>query len=155
MFYIIKFWKEISNIISFLANICVLVITVYTLYLTAFCRKLRFITIGFSVTQFFGESMSISIANKSLHAISITEIFIMKKKDGQFYRITIKKFEDPLIINPWQISNIKMDAYTYILEESGETVAIVISGKNSIDILSPFCYIKITYLGKFFNRSVI
>ncbi len=38
----------------------------------------------------------------------------------QFYRITIKKFEDPLIINPWQISNIKMDAYTYILEESGE-----------------------------------
>ena len=80
MFYIIKFWKEISNIISFLANICVLVITVYTLYLTAFCRKLRFITIGFSVTQFFGESMSISIANKSLHAISITEIFIMKKK---------------------------------------------------------------------------
>ena len=27
--------------------------------------------------------------------------------------------------------------------------------KNSIDILSPFCYIKITYLGKFFNRSVI
>ena len=44
----------------------------------------------------------------------------MKKKDGQFYRITIKKFEDPLIINPWQISNIKMDAYTYILEESGE-----------------------------------
>ena len=120
MFFIIKFWKEISNIISFLANICVLVITVYTLYLTAFCRKLRFITIGFSMTQFFGESMSISIANKSLHAISITEIFIMKKKDGQFYRITIKKFEDPLIINPWQISNIKMDAYTYILEESGE-----------------------------------
>mgnify|MGYP000733202293 CR=1 FL=1 len=78
--FIIKFWKEISNIISFLANICVLVITVYTLYLTAFCRKLRFITIGFSMTQFFGESMSISIANKSLHAISITEIFIMKKK---------------------------------------------------------------------------
>ena len=34
-------------------------------------------------------------------------------------------------------------------------MAIVISGKNSIDILSPFCYIKITYLGKFFNRSVI
>ena len=31
----------------------------------------------------------------------------------------------------------------------------VVSGKNSIDILSPFCYIKITYLGKFFNRSVI
>ena len=27
--------------------------------------------------------------------------------------------------------------------------------ENSIDILSPFCYIKITYLGKFFNRSVI
>ena len=50
MFFIIKFWKEISNIISFLANICVLVITVYTLYLTAFCRKLRFITIGFSMT---------------------------------------------------------------------------------------------------------
>ena len=35
------------------------------------------------------------------------------------------------------------------------TEAIVITGKNSIDILSPFCYIKITYLGKFFNRSVI
>ncbi len=120
MFYIIKFWKEISDIISFLANICVLVITVYTLYLTAFCKKLRFITIGFSMTQFFGESMSISIFNKSLHAISITEIFIMKKKDGQFYRTTIKKFEDPLVVNPWQISNIKMDAYTYILEESGE-----------------------------------
>ena len=34
-------------------------------------------------------------------------------------------------------------------------MAIVLSGKNSIDILSPFCYIKITYLGKFFNRSVI
>ena len=110
MFFIIKFWKEISNIISFLANICVLVITVYTLYLTAFCRKLRFITIGFSMTQFFGESMSISIANKSLHAISITEIFIMKKKDGQFYRITIKKFEEQKIIKPCQISNIKMYA---------------------------------------------
>ena len=59
--------------------------------LTAFCRKLRFITIGFSMTQFFGESMSISIANKSLHAISITEIFIMKKKDGQFLSYYYKK----------------------------------------------------------------
>ena len=37
--------------------------------------------------------MSISIANKSLHAISITEnIYYEEKNDGQFYRITIKKF---------------------------------------------------------------
>ena len=35
--------------------------------------------------------MSISIANKSLHAISITEIFIMKKKDGQFLSYYYKK----------------------------------------------------------------
>ena len=27
--------------------------------------------------------------------------------------------------------------------------------QETIDIFSPFCHIKITYLGKFFNRSVI
>lgn len=148
MIHIMNTWKEISDIISFLANICILVITVYTLYLTAFCRKLKFITIGFSMSEFFGESMSVSISNNSLHAISITEIFFMKKKNGEFYRINIKKFEEPLVIAPWQISNIKTDAYTYILETSGEkfdnsdmhmnSVIGVDTGNDSIVWLKPY-----------------
>lgn len=49
------FFTFICNFVGLVSNICVLFLTVYTLYLTAFSRKMHFISMGHSMSAFFGE----------------------------------------------------------------------------------------------------
>ena len=61
----------ITNLISLIANLCILFMTAYTLYLTAFTRKLKFVSIGQSFSAFYGDSFSVFLENRSLHAIPV------------------------------------------------------------------------------------
>lgn len=122
---IMEIYNNISNVISFLANLCVLGITIYTFYLTVFSRKLSFVSMGFSSSLFYGESISISLLNQSLHAIPVTEVFLLKRIEGKFYRISFQKYDNPIIIEPWHICNIEMNQFTHIVGPTGENIDLV------------------------------
>lgn len=113
-----------SDVISFLANICVLGITVYTLYLTAFCKKLSFVSSGVKKTSFYGDTLFINLSNKSLHAIPITEVFIMKKIDQVFYKISFGRYDDPILIEPWNIRRIETEPFTRALSNLDQDIEL-------------------------------
>lgn len=109
------FFTFICNFVGLVSNICVLFLTVYTLYLTAFSRKMDFISVGHSMSVFFGESIHFYIKNRSLHSIPITKVFLLKNMGGMFHRINIADYEQPLIIDAWHIGKIETEPFTHIM----------------------------------------
>ena len=116
------FFTFICNFVGLVSNICVLFLTVYTLYLTAFSRKMDFISMGHSMSAFFGESIHFYIKNRSLHSIPITKVFLLKNMGGMFHRISIADYKQPLIIDAWHIGKIETEPFTHIMgvDEPGE-----------------------------------
>ena len=116
------FFTFICNFVGLVSNICVLFLTVYTLYLTAFSRKMDFISMGHSMSAFFGESIHFYIKNRSLHSIPITKVFLLKNMGGMFHRISIADYKQPLIIDAWHIGKIETEPFKHIMgvDEPGE-----------------------------------
>ena len=116
------FFTFICNFVGLVSNICVLFLTVYTLYLTAFSRRMDFISMGHSMSTFFGESIHFYIKNRSLHSIPITKVFLLKNMGGMFHIINIADYEQPLIIDAWHIGKIETEPFTNIMgfDEPGE-----------------------------------
>ena len=105
----------IVNIFSLLANICVLFLTGITFYLTTFSNKIKFISSGFSSSTFYGDTISISLENTTLHSISISSISLIKKMDDGVYRsINLVSYDDPLVIEGRRVTKIKTESYTCI-----------------------------------------
>ena len=109
-------FQYVIDVVSLVANICVLSITAYTFYLTTMSTKLKFVSMGFSFDIFNGDTISISLENTSLHAISISSVFIIKKmEDGDFHQINIFSYDDPLVIQARHVERIITEPYTYIM----------------------------------------
>ena len=113
-FFQSQIFSSIANLISLLANLCVLGITVYTLYLTAFSKKISFVSMGSSSSLFYGEKFHLSLTNRSLHAIPVLEVFLLKRIDGNFYKISLRKYKEPVVIAPWHVGKIETDSFTTI-----------------------------------------
>ena len=105
----------IINIFSLLANICVLLLTGITFYLTTFSNKIKFISYGFSSSSFYGDTISISLENTTLHSISISSISLIKKmEDGVYRSINLVAYDDPLVLEGRRVAKIKTESYTCI-----------------------------------------
>lgn len=108
-------FTTIVNSISLLANICILVITAYTLYITVFSTKLKFVSIGFSGNRFFGEQIIVQIENRALRALPVSEVFLLKRmEDGVFYKISLAKYDSPIAIQARHIERIACEPFTEI-----------------------------------------
>lgn len=115
-FFQSEFFADISNFISLVANLCVLFMTAYTLYLTAFSRKIGYVSKGNSFNMFFGDTIHFNLKNQSLHSIPVSRVFLLKRIDGMFYNITIAKYDDPLIMDAWHIQKIESEPFTEIAD---------------------------------------
>ena len=105
----------IINVFSLSANICVLLLTGMTFYLTALSNKLKFISWGFSTSVFDGNIISLSLENTTLHSISISSISLVKKMEDGIYRsIKLVSYDDPLVIDGRRVTKITTKPYTYI-----------------------------------------
>ncbi len=104
----------ITNLISLIANLCILFMTAYTLYLTVFSRKLKFVSIGQSFNAFYGDSFSVFLENRSLHAIPVRRVFLLKKLGGHFCKIDMVSFDDPMIVEARHIAKIETSPFTSI-----------------------------------------
>lgn len=101
-------------VVGLIADIAVLVLAGYTLYITAFSKKLELVSPSFSGSMFYGEKIALTLMNKSLHSIPVQRIFILKLYEGDFYYIDFADFSDPITIDSWALKRIETKPFTCI-----------------------------------------
>lgn len=102
---------EIREWVNFLANICILLITIYTFYITFVAQKVRFLGMRHYFSNSDGNGFSIVVENKSFSPIIITDMSLIVEAK---YRIEVKKIESPLILSPFSACKIDSDRYSYL-----------------------------------------
>ena len=111
-------FSSIATLLSLLGDAAVLILTIYTLHITAFSRKLMLVKQSVHYSTFYGNSISFTFMNKSLHAIPVENVFIMKEDEGVIRFLQVVDFEDPVAIDSWGIRRIDMPPYTKIIDYS-------------------------------------
>lgn len=110
-----------SEVIGIIADICILVITAFTMYLTVLSRKISLVSMGTSYGTFYGDSIHFLLKNSSLHSIPVVKVFVLKKIKGKFYQIMLEEYgDDPLVIDSWHIKRIDTEPFTTILDWPSE-----------------------------------
>lgn len=113
-----QIFSDISAIIGLISDIAVLILTIYTLYLTAFKRKLELVCPSYHMSTFWGESIALTISNRSLHAMPIRSVFILEKHLDSFCMIKLVSYEDPVIIESWGMKRLETEPFTSIMNWS-------------------------------------
>lgn len=134
------YFSGIATVVGLLGDAAVLYLTIYTLHITAFARKLELISPSIKTTTFYGNSMAITVMNKSLHAIPVQSVFVMKRHNKKFYYFSFVDYPDPIIIDSWSVKRIETEPFTEIdswddnpksyIEIVDETVFAVKAGKK-------------------------
>lgn len=104
------FFTIIREWITFAADICILLITIYTFYITFISQKVKFISLADSSSHSNGNSFSVVLENKSLSPQVINDIYMIVDNK---YKIQVKKFEIPLILEPYTAKGISSNNYSY------------------------------------------
>lgn len=91
-------FSALVTVFGLLGDTVVLILMIYTLHITAIARKLELAYPSHHASTFWGETISFTMLNKSLHAMPIQSVFVMKKHNGDFYMIRLMAYDDPEII---------------------------------------------------------
>lgn len=113
-------FSAFSIVITILGNIAILGLTIYTLCITRFSKKIKLIKKSYHESCFWGNKYSVFLMNETLHSIPIQSIFILFKCNGAYYYYQIFKCDEPLIIESMQIKKIESEPFTHINVFSGD-----------------------------------
>lgn len=117
--YSINFdWNTLKDIISAIGDICLFFISVYTFRLTIYPKKLKFIGYSYHSSAFYGNSVEITLENRSLCPIVVRSVDLVVAHN------IIKIFRGNQIIDKFRAEIIKSDSYTKILTLTGEEIKI-------------------------------
>lgn len=129
--------NNITEIVGLVANVCVLIMTAYTLHLTVFAQRLKIEKFGEKYNQFQGEQAFICLQNCSLRPVAINKIFVMKMCGGKMCKIVLCNFDVPHIVEPWHIAVLESGWISYVdgLESIGDVwddsvIGIDVCGKT-------------------------
>lgn len=103
-----------ATVAGLLGDIAAVSFAGYGLYLTAFSKKLQYVSISGHMSKFFGSVLALSLQNGTLHAIPIQSVFLMTKYGGNLYYIDFVKFSEPIIIESWSVKRIETKPFTYM-----------------------------------------
>lgn len=121
-FTIVREW------VTFAADICILLITIYTFYITFISQKIKFISLSNSSSNSKGDSFAVILENKSLSPQVINDIYMIVDNK---YKIQVKKFEVPLVLEPYTAKEISSEKYSYTTPslplKTGENVILEVS----------------------------
>lgn len=126
-FPIIRDW------VNFAANMCILVITIYTFFITFISQKIKLRSISTASSNSEGNSFSVVLENKTLSPILIDNINLIV--DGQ-YKVKVKRFDSPLILEPFTAKKVTSEKYSYTvpnlenMSDYKNVVEVNISGKK-------------------------
>lgn len=122
LFTIVREW------VTFAADICILLITIYTFYITFISQKIKFISLSKSSSNSKGDSFVVILENKSLSPQVIKDIYMIVDNK---YKILVKKFEVPLVLEPYTAKEISSEKYSYTIPSlpitTGENVILEVS----------------------------
>lgn len=96
--------------VTFAADICILLITIYTFYITFISQKIKFISLYNFSSNSKGDSFSVILENKSLSPQVIKDINLIVDNK---YKIQVKKIEVPFILEPFKVKEITSEKYSY------------------------------------------
>lgn len=123
--------SSLVSFISFVADISLLFVGIYTFRLTIWPKKLKVINLTHSSSRFYGQSLSVTIENRAISPITINEIRILKDENI----ITI--YKGNLVLEGFKSEVIKMNPCTEIISYDMSEIAIIKpSGKKTIFYIS-------------------
>lgn len=115
-------FSAFSTVFGLLGDAAVLILTVYTLHITAFSRRLNLVSPSFQGSAFYGETIALTLMNKSLHALPVQAVFVMKKHRGKFYYINLSDYSNPVSIDSWSVKKIESEPFTKIENWEEDTI---------------------------------
>lgn len=107
-----------QDILPVVGDVCLFFISVYTFRLTILPNKLRFIGYRPSFSAFEGDSVEITLENRSLSPAVIQSISLVL--DEHIIEIFSERDSEPCIIDGFKTGKIKMIPYSRIYIEDGE-----------------------------------
>lgn len=112
--------------VTFAADICVLLITIYTFYITFICKKVDAVSFDSSFNLDNGEKHSITIVNKKMAPIIITRVRLIIDEE---YLLELPHPKEPIVIDGFGVKTINTGNYGYLEPEIS-----VITGNNIIEV---------------------
>ena len=122
-----NFFETIETI----GNLCVIVITIITFYLTLLSRHIKVSSIKHNFDRFYGDEISIGIRNKTLHPICIESIYIFYQRDDVIIKRKLAQYDKPEVIPSWGIKILSSGRYTSINGDDmppGSQLSVLIIG---------------------------
>ena len=112
---------NLMTVFSWLADVAVLFLTVYTFYLTAISKKVDFISPTFGSSTFEGNRMSLTFLNKTVHAIPVVHVFLLRENDeGRIQYLSIADYDPPAAMDSWRLMKVETKPYAYICDLNGD-----------------------------------
>lgn len=105
---------EIISAINFLGNLCVVIITITTFYLTVISNKLSVTSVRESFSRFYGTEIFLQVKNHTLHPICINAVTLYYLRGGQVIQRSFRKFDIAYVIPQWEISTLSSERYTMV-----------------------------------------
>lgn len=96
-----------------IGNGCLLVISVYAFYYTYISKKIIFCAFSTNRTLLKGSMISVVIENKTLSPIVINTVNILA---GKSFKIEVRSFDTPLILEPLSAQKITTDPFSELSE---------------------------------------
>lgn len=100
---------NVATVISGLMDIILFVIAVYTFYLTFLSEKVTILTFGYSYSMWKSDTINFLIKNKTLKTIIISKVYAVFDNK---YRLQVRKYEIPVVLDSFQSIKIEMEPYT-------------------------------------------
>ncbi len=102
--------SSIREWVTFAADMCILLITTYIFYLTFISKKIKFMSVSQSLSTSNGNNFSVVLENKTLSPVVILDIYLIIDNK---YKIQVKKFENPLILDVYTAQKVISDRYSH------------------------------------------
>ena len=103
------FFDCFETIATILGNIGIFAITAYGFWLYHFSKNVKVTSYSPSYSRYFGDAINCTIYNKTMSPKIITDISIVWDNK---YLMTIKKYDEPMLLEPFHSYNIAGDRYS-------------------------------------------
>lgn len=103
-------WINIQDCISFLADVFILLITLYTFYITFISQKIKLVSTKISEDLNVANRISVILENKTLSPQIIDNVSMIIDNN---YKIVIRSFDIPLVLEPYKTCKVVSELFSY------------------------------------------
>lgn len=97
---------------NFLGNMCVVLITVYTVYLTFYSKRIKVVSCGLSSSIFASDQIHLSLHSYTMQSFEVREVsFIFEDKS---VRIAL---QEPYVIEPRMTTKVLTKSFTRLADD--------------------------------------